>query len=575
VPELRSLIGEDRFGSNTVKTSTHPSENVIAAFAQGQLSDDRSLEIEAHLLECATCSRQLREQPADPFLGLALPSAVAETASANGGMTTPAPETSPSLEIPSQLKDHPRYRVLKALGHGGMGTVYLAEHLKMGRLVALKIIRGDLLDQPEAARRFNQEVQTAARLQHPNIVQAFDADQVEGLHFLVMEYVEGVDVAHYLEQQGPLPIREACEIVRQAALGLQHAHEEGMVHRDLKPHNLMLTPQGQVKILDFGLARFAREQERKNERPLTGSGVVLGTADYIAPEQTRDAHQCDIRADIYSLGCTLYQLLSGRVPFPEGSAVDKMLRHSLDAPTPFGSLCSDLPAELIAVVEKMMAKEPSRRFQTPAEVAVALESFSSPTVPRRRRPARWPFVAVASALIVLAVGLAGAAVYHILTDNGELVITTESDDVEVVIKQGGKLVRIIDTKTDKSITLHSGVYELELKDEAKGLTLNIDKATLTRGKTVLAKIERVPPKTEPVPRESVEEMRRFRWGNADGPWIPWSHFSPDGQLLLVSGCASRARLFDLRTGKMLRDFDTDFPAFLTPDGKRIVTAKHN
>ncbi len=215
------------------------------------------------------------------------------------------------IGLPPELLNHPRYRVLALLGAGGMGAVYKAEHRLMERLVALKVMAARLLGNAAMVERFRREVKAAARLAHPNIVTAHDAEQAGDLHFLVMEYVEGTDLARVVAERGPLPVGEACDYVRQAAMGLQHAHEHGMIHRDIKPHNLMLTPQGTVKMLDFGLARLAGEAGSQPGGG-TAQGTVLGTVDYMAPEQADDAHQADIRSDIYSLGCTLYHLLSGR-----------------------------------------------------------------------------------------------------------------------------------------------------------------------------------------------------------------------------------------------------------------------
>jgi hypothetical protein len=278
--------------------------------------------------------------------------------------------------VPPGLADHPRYRVIKLLGRGGMGAVYLAEHRHMERPVALKVVSADLVGNADAVRRFRQEVTAAARLgPHPHVVAVFDADQVGELHFLVMEYVEGQSLADYLHAKGPLPYAEACEYVRQAALGLQHAAEQGMVHRDVKPHNLMRTPQGQVKVLDFGLARCFRDSERIRTQ-LTQQGVLMGTADYMAPEQASDSRAADSRADVYSLGCTLYHLLTGRVPFPEGGTVEKIIKHAVEQPAPVGALRPDLPVGVAQVIERMMAKLPEHRFQSPGEVAAALAPWT-------------------------------------------------------------------------------------------------------------------------------------------------------------------------------------------------------
>jgi hypothetical protein len=306
-----------------------------------------------------------------------------------------------------------------------MGTVYKAEHRRMERHVALKVMSPDLMDRPEMVERFHREVKAAALLNHPNIVTAYDADQAGDAHFLIMEFVEGASLAEKVQQEGRLPVARACAYIRQAALGLQHAFERGMVHRDVKPHNLMLTPTGQVKILDFGLARFVRETAsaraetalatRETAAPaasgkaaaLTETGTLMGTVDFMSPEQATDSSRADIRADIYSLGCTLYYLLAGHPPFPEGTALDKLAGHCQRAPAPLTDLRRDLPPALARVVERMMAKDPAQRYQTPAEAAEALTPFLPETPPSRRGARR--LLAVAAALCALAL-LAGAVI---------------------------------------------------------------------------------------------------------------------------------------------------------------------
>jgi len=245
----------------------------------------------------------------------------------------------------------------------------------MDRPVVLKLIRSDLLGSAATVERFRREVKAAARLaSHPNIVAAYDAEQAGETHMLVMEFIEGTDLAKLVKRRGPLAHGEACEYARQVALGLQHAFEDGMVHRDIKPQNLMRTTRGQVKILDFGLARFASEVV--SQGGLTTEGMVLGSADYIAPEQIGDPHAADVRADTYSLGCTLYFLLAGRPPFPDGNLIQKLLAHSEKTPRPLAEVRADVPPKLARVVERMMAKSPSLRPSTPAEVVLALAPFS-------------------------------------------------------------------------------------------------------------------------------------------------------------------------------------------------------
>jgi serine/threonine-protein kinase len=260
------------------------------------------------------------------------------------------------------------YLLLERLGEGGMGQVYKARHRLMNRLVALKLIRRDRLAGNGPAR-FLREMQTAARLDHPHIVHAYDADKVKGRPLLVMEYVEGGSLGGLVDRVGPLPVGAACEYVRQAALGLHHAHERGVIHRDVKPSNLLLkAAEGQVKVADFGLSRLREAADDG----LTHTGWAVGTADYIAPEQATDSRSVDLRADLYGLGCTLYCLLSGGPPFPEGSLVDKLRRHACDDPRPVEALRPDVPAALAAVVARLMAKKPQDRYPTAAEVAGAL-----------------------------------------------------------------------------------------------------------------------------------------------------------------------------------------------------------
>ncbi|MBL8796063.1 MAG: SUMF1/EgtB/PvdO family nonheme iron enzyme [Planctomycetia bacterium] len=269
-----------------------------------------------------------------------------------------------------------QYIILDLLGQGGMGRVYKARQTRMKRLVALKAIRPEALSAVGVAR-FRREAESAAKLSHPNVVHVYDSSEVQGVHFLVMEYLEGSDLARLVREQGALPVALACDCVRQAALGLQHAHEQGLIHRDVKPHNLMLTPKGVVKVMDLGLARTtAAVRDAGAAEGITGSGVVMGTADYMAPEQALNAKRVDIRADVYSLGCTLYHLLTGQVPFPGETVTEKLLKHHLHEPEPVAAWRSDLPAGLSEVVARMMAKQPEQRYPTPADVAVALEPFA-------------------------------------------------------------------------------------------------------------------------------------------------------------------------------------------------------
>lgn len=289
-----------------------------------------------------------------------------------------------------------QYRILDELGRGGMGRVFKAEHVAMKRIVALKVLAAQLTRTEKAQHLFQREVRAAARLVHPHIVTAFDANRVGDRFFLVLEYVQGPTLAALVRDQGPLAVGQACEFVRQAALGLQHAHVLGMVHRDIKPSNLLIQPPvdpglgrgGMVKVTDFGLARLADDAPHSDSTDTGGSifsvpSIVMGTPDYLSPEQGRDLDQVDIRSDIYSLGCTLYFTLTGEVPFPGGTPLEKIERHASSDPEPLESLRPIVPPEVIEIVRRMMDKQPSGRFSTPAEVAEALEPFSED------RPVLW------------------------------------------------------------------------------------------------------------------------------------------------------------------------------------------
>jgi WD40 repeat protein/serine/threonine protein kinase len=283
----------------------------------------------------------------------------------------------PASDVLPELRDHAQYEVIRELGRGGMGVVYLARNKLMDRLEVLKVVNKQLLGNPGAAERFLREIRSAAKLSHPNIVTAHSALPVGELLVFAMEYVEGENLAQVVQANGWLPVANACYYAHQVTLGLQHAFEKGMVHRDIKPQNLILARENKkhiVKILDFGLAKATREGEEA-DRGLTGTGAMLGTPDYIAPEQTLDAARADIRADIYSLGCTLHYLLAGSPPFKGNSQFELLQAHHMKDATPLNQIRADVPPELANVVAKMMAKDPARRYQKPVEVAQALAPF--------------------------------------------------------------------------------------------------------------------------------------------------------------------------------------------------------
>jgi formylglycine-generating enzyme required for sulfatase activity len=277
-----------------------------------------------------------------------------------------------------------QYVLLDLLGEGGMGRVFKAHQTRLGRDVALKIIRKEKLKHPTAAARFDQEVKALGKLgKHPHVVEAFDAQQEGDTHFVVMEFIDGTDLTRLIRGHGPLAVPAACEYIRQAALGLQHAFEHGLVHRDVKPSNLLVTRDGrQVKVVDLGLAMPDEPPGGAGGHRITQEGFVLGTPDFLAPEQARDPTTVDIRADIYALGATLFYILTGKVPYEGATPAEKLVKHCTDPPPSLRRFRPDAPPQLEQLINWCMAKRPEDRPQTPLQLAHALQPFCPPGVAR-------------------------------------------------------------------------------------------------------------------------------------------------------------------------------------------------
>ncbi len=578
--------------------ASHPDETLLTEYLLGKLSDSDTSIVEDHLVECEQCSLTAQSmQPRDVLMDLVTEAAhsrfnlLAESrnipACSNFAVTLNSETVSTSVYgspldaefvslpdsaecLPPELENHKRYRIIRMLGRGGMGCVWLAEHLVLGRLVALKMLRGDWLQKSNAMERFDREIRSTAKLHHPNIATVHDAEQIGDSHFLVMEYVEG-ETLEQIVSRGPLHVTDACRIIRDAAAGLAHAHAAGLIHRDVKPANMMRTPSGEVKVLDFGLVVSSGESSL-----LTGQNLVMGTPDYISPEQAEDPRRADERSDIYSLGCTFYQLLTGHVPFPDRTAVQKIDAHrQLEA-----AVIANVPDSLNRIARRMMAKCPADRYQSADEIVEAIDDpamleFGLPTITNeaqrqlRRLPEasfqertngkRTLFIKLLFALIPIAIFL-GAVTYRIKTDHGELVIETASDDVSVTVRQGGKIVTIIDTKTRNRVTLKSGRYQLEIDGKKTDLQLDLKEVTLTRGSEAIAAIQHV----DHIKADDIAESSdvsppvytNFRH-RLSGPSAISRvvRFSPDSTQVFTASDDGIVRLWNVATGTLLGTFD--------------------
>ncbi len=573
----------------------HPTPEMLAAFGLGRLAPTLAEQIERHVAECTSCWQALEAVPDDDFLHslrtLPPPTHASATAAGGAGDTSPGP-----AGVPPGLADHPKYDVEEVLGAGGMGMVFRARHRLMNRTVALKVIHQRFVENPTAVERFRREVRAAAALSHPNVVTVHDADQAGDCHFLVMEYVQGVNLAEWVERHGPLPVPEACEYARQAAVGLQHACDHGLVHRDLKPHNLMRTPTGQVKILDFGLAGSVREAlpaDPASGAPpggaatadtLTATNAVLGTPAYLAPEQAFNPRRVDIRADLYALGCTLYFLLAGRPPFPGGDVIAVALYHA-ETPPPLAELARRVPAGVLNVLERLLAKDPARRYQTPAEVAQALAPFSC-----AGKTNRWMRrAAVAAGVLAAVVGVSAImAAWGGWGPKNERSRAGPPDAVAVEVRRlncdGEGVLTAAVTADGRRVLTGNADNSLRLWDLESGAEV-VRLGALTEGGVCAA--------------VSPDGRLALAWGhpqfNDDGMLRLWDlanrhevrhwegHqgaigqgvFTPDGRALLTGGRDHVARLWDVGSGRELQTLKGHDGRVLcvavSPNGKRAAT----
>jgi WD40 repeat protein/tRNA A-37 threonylcarbamoyl transferase component Bud32 len=498
----------------------------------------------------------------------------------------PLPPVEP---VPPRLRN---YEILGELGRGGMGVVYKARQVQPDRLVALKVIRKERLAHADAVRRFRREALAAARLSHPNIVAVYDADQEGDVHFLAMEYVAGVTLQRLVEQSGPLPPARASDFIRQTALGLQHAADQALVHRDIKPSNLMVVgpdanPGGRavVKILDMGVARLyqLRDNHEDSLTTLTRDGAVIGTPDYIAPEQLEDPHRADIRADLYSLGCTFYFLLAGQVPFPGGTLIQKLDRQRWQTPPSVDQLRPEVPAAVAAVVRRLMAKHPDDRFRSPAELAAALEQLARTGVlPRAHQPAPLREVSCLR-------GHAGPVVAAAFTADGTGAVSGGADRaLRLWDLAGGKEVKRFGATPHEVGCLALAPGGLVVAGQ--GVTVRV--WNVATGKEVL----RLAGHSDSVSGLDVSrDGRSVLTGSADRTLRLWDlagghelrrwtghrgrvsvALSPDGRLAASGDRDQALKLWEVRSGRELRSFAVPRGPVLgvafTPDGAALLSA---
>jgi serine/threonine-protein kinase len=501
------------------------------------------------------------------------------------------------------------YRVLERLGEGGAGQVFKARHQAMDRIVALKIIRRELLSEPEVVSRFYREIAVVGQLSHPNIVHAYDAGPIGTTHVLAMEYVEGIDLHRLVRESGPLPAEQACAYIEQAAQGLQYAHERGLVHRDIKPPNLLLTSEqastpGIVKILDLGLARL---NQTAVDGTLTSiltpvNSVMMGTPDYMAPEQAVNFHAADIRSDIYSLGCTLHYLLTGQPPFPGGNLTEKLLRHQQADPIDLQK--HGLPREVVPILRRMLAKNPANRYPTPSAVVEGLRKRHEPgdhdtivlSVAARGRK-RWPAVALAvvagfALLLLLAAKMSfsrpaintdpeGVSLPSVSAEETQAAVQAFVADVSAgSVKREQLLRKANDFRRD-----HADGQELLRQELLRLRTRAPESAESLRASELLTHL---PSPLDGFERKNLSPSERFDWQSEMLVGVLGEHrhrhwgvvrsvaCSPDGKWLVSAGEDALIRIWDAKTNEMVRGLQGHRRAVhtmaFTADSKLLASA---
>lgn len=549
----------------------HPDETLLQEFGLGKVDPEQAEWVASHLAHCPICAETVHHIADDTFVGLVRQATksgyVAPEIDANattlfplsGEQHAPALQSAVADRLPRELLEHPRYQILEQIGSGGMGEVFKAKHLVMNRLVALKIIKSGLVSNVAAVMRFQREVQVAAQLQHPNIVTVFDAEQAGSTHFLVMELLDGKDAAALLGDIGVASVSASCEIVRQAALALQHAHDKGLVHRDIKPSNLfVIRPTAdapgsaplRIKVLDLGLARLSSSADEIDNLEITSTGLIAGTIDYMAPEQARDTHAVDYRADIYALGASLYRMLTGRAPYQTGascSVTQRLLALETAPLIPVLELRPDCPIALAETIEQCLHRDPDVRPATAEHLATALAPFADEreihglfsanrpqqlvlgstladprattrpafmeTISPIKPPRRFSLPRLATVMLLAGILAAGAvyqvrfsgALIQIEADDPAVAAVLAADGIALVDKNSGRTWKI--QVDDPAAKVPAGTYSLSGSQELKitddsGAVIQGSQFQLKNGETQRFRIAIVRPQESAAPASS-------------------------------------------------------------------------
>ncbi len=543
----------------------------LKQYLSGWCDDADAERIEAHMAMCSICDQTLRELEIKPDTLLqSLQSTTVDKVTADeNALSQPAEQPiDAALAKARRLMDPPAessklawqpvskelgvYELLRPLGRGGMGAVYLANHRQLQKQVAIKLLPVMSAEDSDVRARFQREIRVVGKLNHPSIVAATDAGEIDGTQFLVMEYVPGLDLSRLARLLGKLPVADACELMRQVALGLSCAHAEGVVHRDVKPSNLMLDETGHIRILDFGLAQMSVWDEASVD--LTTVGQLMGTLDYMAPEQAEFGGNVNYRADLYAMGATLFRLLCGRPPLaaaPHQSPLEKLRLLANHLSPKLDTLCPEAPAALVALVGSLLSRNPQNRPASAAHVAEQLAAFTvsvdlagllkraqskaaeSPELlkpeklaifakpsfdpplaaesqpPWSTRIGRWLLAAALPLLVVAGI------LIKLETDKGQLVIESDLDNIKVQIVSHGKPVSGLTINHGTTATrLRADKYEVTIDGPSDGLTIENEQFTIKNGETVVARIQRIP-----VPTEQSTAMPDQSAANATGAGV--------------------------------------------------------